>query len=96
MLRLVHLSDTHCMHNETSVPEADILFHTGDFTNEGTESEYKSFNEWLGTACSHIRHRVVVLGNHDTLKLKKLFGNNWENLKAMLPNATHVLLNNGE
>ena len=34
-LRLVFLSDTHFTHSQLTVPDGDVLIHTGDFTHRG-------------------------------------------------------------
>jgi len=63
---IVHLSDTHCHHRDISLPEGDLLVHTGDFSNSGSDAEFKSFNRWLGDIKHKYRYGVyVVLGNHD-------------------------------
>ena len=63
-VRLALLSDTHELHREVDVPDADILIHCGDFTmfsrNIGVVAD---FNEWLGEL-PH-RHKIVVPGNHE-------------------------------
>lgn len=65
-VRIIHLSDTHG-HNDKipALPAADILLHTGDFSNDGTPEEFASFDAWLLKAAGHIPHRFVILGNHD-------------------------------
>jgi Calcineurin-like phosphoesterase len=73
-LRLVHLSDTHCLldqHNTdwlTADPQfkADILVHTGDFANDGRNArEFRDFDGFLAAVSQNFSRRVVVLGNHD-------------------------------
>eukprot|EP00008_Paramoeba_atlantica_P012213 CAMPEP_0201499008 /NCGR_PEP_ID=MMETSP0151_2-20130828/74063_1 /ASSEMBLY_ACC=CAM_ASM_000257 /TAXON_ID=200890 /ORGANISM="Paramoeba atlantica, Strain 621/1 / CCAP 1560/9" /LENGTH=370 /DNA_ID=CAMNT_0047891013 /DNA_START=163 /DNA_END=1272 /DNA_ORIENTATION=- len=67
-VRIVHISDTHNRHEEITetLPEADLLIHTGDFSDDGTDEEYISFNNWLGEVKDRYRFGVfVVLGNHD-------------------------------
>ena len=58
------ISDTHNFHNDLELPDADILFHTGDFTLIGDHSEVYDFNEWLGTL-KQFAYKVVIAGNHD-------------------------------
>jgi Icc-related predicted phosphoesterase len=66
LLRIVHISDTHNLHGFIeNLPDADILIHTGDFTNHGTEAEFADFNAWLGDVRTRIPHVLVILGNHD-------------------------------
>jgi hypothetical protein len=47
------------------MPPADVLFHTGDFTNRGTHQEMANFNAWLGTLRARYEHIVVIIGNHE-------------------------------
>lgn len=90
-VRIVHMSDTHNFLDKNKrssfLPHGDILVHTGSFTNRGTEEEYAQFNAWLGSVADIYHYRIVVLGSRDV----KLFGNDWDVMKHMLPNATHVL-----
>ena len=51
-VRILHISDTHALHRTIEdrfpMPSADILIHTGDFTNKGGNKEWEDFNDWLG------------------------------------------------
>lgn len=68
-VRLLHLSDTHGMHRSIEarfpLPPADILVHTGDFTNEGSGHEFADFDAWLGELRPRYRHILVIFGNHE-------------------------------
>lgn len=90
-VRIVHMSDTHNMLDKNKLsaflPHGDILVHTGSFTNRGTEDEYVNFNAWLSAVSGLYHYRIVCLGSRDV----KLFGNDWDVMKRMLSNATHVL-----
>lgn len=59
-LRILHLSDTHMLHRSIEarfpLPEADILIHTGDFTERGSLAEMTDFNDWLGSIRSRYAH----------------------------------------
>ncbi len=61
-LTIVHISDTQSQLYDT-MPEGDILIHSGDFSNKGHPNEYKKFDEWLGN--QKYLHKFVVLGNND-------------------------------
>lgn len=69
MVRVLHVSDTHDLHwkieEEFPMDAADILVHTGDFSNNGSDEEIADFVAWL----QHVSHRYsrifVVPGNHD-------------------------------
>mmetsp|Transcript_91953 Transcript_91953/g.268903 ORF Transcript_91953/g.268903 Transcript_91953/m.268903 type:complete len:475 (+) Transcript_91953:52-1476(+) len=69
LVRIVHLSDTHGMHWSIEprfpLPEGDILVHTGDFSNHGSDAEIADFDRWLGEVGPRYRHVVVIPGNHD-------------------------------
>lgn len=64
-MRLVCVSDTHNLASGLSLPDGDVLIHSGDFTMRGQVREFEKFASWLGTL-SH-KHIVVVAGNHDWL-----------------------------
>ncbi|MFC1936575.1 metallophosphatase domain-containing protein [Chloroflexota bacterium] len=63
MVKIIAISDTHGMHDQLSIPDGDILVHSGDLSNHGRLEEVQSFNAFLGTQ-PH-KHKVVVAGNHD-------------------------------
>ena len=46
-MKILHISDTHNKHHEIStMPEADVLVHTGDLSEYGTEEEVH-WNGWF-------------------------------------------------
>lgn len=62
-IRIVHMSDTHnfLIASKSSkrrefLPDGDILVHSGDFTNGGSDEEYAIFNQWLGAVASNKFH----------------------------------------
>jgi Icc-related predicted phosphoesterase len=63
-MKLVCISDTHGDHRQLSLPDGDVLLHTGDITAHGTADDLDDFLDWFGSQ-SHT-HRVFVAGNHDT------------------------------
>ncbi|MBO4815337.1 MAG: metallophosphatase domain-containing protein [Muribaculaceae bacterium] len=63
-MTILHISDTHGLHGRLGdLPPADVLVHSGDFTNSGTEKEVLDFLNWL-IALPHA-HKFFVVGNHD-------------------------------
>ena len=63
-MKVVCIADTHELHRELTVPEADLLIHAGDFTFFGRSAPtLRDFDAWLGEP-PH-RHKVVVPGNHE-------------------------------
>ena len=85
-MRILHISDTHGKHELLiNLPKADVIVHTGDFTEDGTEEEVKDFIEWFcGLPYSH---KIFIAGNHDNC----LYGANIEGL----PDNVHYLCNEG-
>lgn len=63
-MTILHISDTHGLHNRLGeLPSADVLVHSGDFTNSGTEQETLDFLNWL--ILRPYQHKIFVVGNHD-------------------------------
>lgn len=86
-MKILHISDTHNKHHEIStMPEADVLVHTGDLSEYGTEEEVLSALEWLISL--PYRHKVIVAGNHDLCLYDA------ENIEG-LPYNVHFLHNGG-
>jgi len=76
LIRIWTISDTHCCHNELSVPsDIDIVIHAGDFSNSKNQfvnsNEVSDFIEWF--AKLDIDRKILVSGNHDTSMELKLF-----------------------
>lgn len=75
------------------MPDGDILIHTGDFTDQGTDDEVADFNDWMGELSKRYRHRIVIFGNHEykglteDAKSAKEFLNP-DRAKQLVPNAT--------
>ena len=73
-LTIVHISDTHGMHRKIEssgfkLPHADLLVHTGDFTDVGLDREFELFDEWCAEITPRYTHGVVVIaGNHEYKK----------------------------
>jgi len=69
-VRIVHFSDTHNLHRsierDFGLPEADVMLHTGDFSDYGSDAEIADFDAWLGEVCQkRYAHIIVIPGNHD-------------------------------
>lgn len=64
-MSLLHISDTHGLHRQlVGLPVADIIVHSGDITEHGTEEEAFDFINWL---CDlPYRYKIFTAGNHDT------------------------------
>lgn len=92
-VRIVHMSDTFNFlkpsGKKSFLPEGNILVHSGNFTVNGTDDEFTYFDSWLASVKDIYHYRVVCLGHRDV----KRFGTEWDVMRALLPNATHVLCN---
>ena len=85
-MKILHISDTHGKHQILKdLPNADVIVHTGDITEDGTEEEVKDFIEWF-SGLSYA-HKIFIAGNHDNC----LYGANIEGL----PDNVHYLCNDG-
>lgn len=63
-MKLLHLSDKHGLHRKIKdLPVADVLVHSGDISNSGTEEEVLDFLNWLIEL--PYQHKIFVTGNHD-------------------------------
>ena len=63
-MRILHLSDTHGLHHQIhDLPEADVIVHSGDISNNGTEDEVLDFLNWYIEL--PYPHKIFVTGNHD-------------------------------
>lgn len=64
-MKIIQISDTHNKHNLLlNLPNADVIIHCGDFTDNGTEEEVLDFLNWFITL--PYKHKIFVTGNHDT------------------------------
>lgn len=60
------ISDTHGLHNQVSLPEADLLIHAGDLTNVGEPKDFRNINDWFGDNKHKYKFGIVAIcGNHD-------------------------------
>lgn len=82
-MRVVAISDTHCLHRNIDIPDGDILIHAGDITNIGEFGVLADFNEWLGQL-PH-KHKIVIAGNHDKCFEKKPIAS-----RGLLKNAIYL------
>ena len=63
-MRILHLSDTHGIHRRIKdMPAADVIIHSGDISNSGTEEEVLDFLNWYIEL--PYKHKIFVTGNHD-------------------------------
>ncbi len=62
-MTIVCISDTHNLHNQTMIPNGDILIHAGDISSVGDKEDFVNFNAWLGKL-PH-KYKIIIGGNHD-------------------------------
>ena len=63
-MKILQISDTHNRHRQlTNLPEADVIVHCGDFTENGTEEEVLDFLNWYIDL--PYKYKIFVTGNHD-------------------------------
>ena len=64
-MTILHISDTHGLHKQLlDLPLADIIIHSGDITENGTEEEVFDFVNWF---CDlPYKYKIFIAGNHDT------------------------------
>jgi len=58
-----HISDTHGLHRELIMPEADLIIHSGDICTRGNKRQLLDFISWFKSL--DFEHKVLVCGNHD-------------------------------
>ncbi|GAB1319688.1 Putative rhamnogalacturonate lyase C [Madurella fahalii] len=62
-VRVVCISDTHNDDCTGSLPDGDVLIHSGDMTDDGTMEELQAAYNWM-SALPH-KVKIVIAGNHD-------------------------------
>lgn len=91
MLRIACFSDTHTQHEKyQNFDNLDVLIHSGDCSNDGSECEIRTFLEWF--ALVPVKHKIFVPGNHDkALETNRTFKE--EMLELAKKHKFHILLN---
>lgn len=73
-IKVVSISDTHGKHLSPlmpSIPDGDILIHSGDMTMRGEPSQIKATVQWMA-ALPH-KVKIMIAGNHDLTLDKEYF-----------------------
>ncbi len=87
-MKIVHISDTHCLHRRlTDLPKGDILVHSGDSTNVGSQAELLDFLEWFCDLEGY-KHKIFIGGNHDHI----LYGSHIDGLPENCHHLCHSAL----
>jgi len=101
---IVHISDTHDLHENVIVPRGDVLVHTGDFFNRFYsvdplfKGKFHEASEWWGRM-----RRPVAEGGGGFAETVYVAGNNEiafndlkpEQIRQLLPNLQHYLQDSG-
>lgn len=88
-LRFVCISDTHMMHEKLTIPKGDVLLHTGDFTNHGSQDEVEAFAVWLAKQPHAIK--IVIPGNHDMIMDQEYYESYWSDWSRVKQDAVKAL-----
>eukprot|EP00940_MAST-03C_sp_MAST-3C-sp2_P003446 g3446.t1 len=99
VVRIVHVSDTHNMHEHLKLPaDADVLIHTGDtvgnYHRQDVNEHFAEFCEWLTRMSRRFKNVVFIAGNHDTQLDEKCYDT--RRARALikgLPGNVHYLCN---
>lgn len=86
MLTVVAVSDTHMTHLEMHLPQGDVLLHTGDGLDFGSEGELVRLNNWFGTIRTDFQKILYVPGNHDII-----IGEDPDYARELMSNATILI-----
>ena len=63
-MKILQISDTHNKHRQLiKFPDADVIIHCGDLTQQGTEEETLDFLNWFIEL--PYKHKIFITGNHD-------------------------------
>lgn len=62
-MKVVAISDTHEKQDEITIPECDILIHSGDITNKGSLTGLYKFCAWFKEQPA--KHKIIIYGNHE-------------------------------
>ena len=84
--KIVHLSDTHFGHQFISVPDGDVLVHSGDALWRGEHRELIMFAQWFKALPHPIK--IFVPGNHD-----RIFEDHQLLARQEMGDSVHVLIN---
>lgn len=65
-MKIVLISDTHGMHDSMyyDLPKGDVLIHSGDVTNVGSQAGTRQFVEWFQNLKGYDA-KIFIAGNHD-------------------------------
>jgi Icc-related predicted phosphoesterase len=64
-MKIILISDTHGKHEDMfhTLPEGDMIIHSGDISNVGKINEINEFTEWFSKL--PYTYKIFIAGNHD-------------------------------
>jgi len=62
-MKIVHISDSHGLHEKLEIPKCDVLIHSGDLGGRTTLKELMSFLVWFEKQPA--TKKIFIAGNHD-------------------------------
>ena len=62
-MKIIFISDTHCLHDQLTLPEGDMIIHCGDVSKRGHKTEIEYFLKWFEKL--NFEHKIFISGNHD-------------------------------
>jgi len=83
-MKIVCISDTHNQHRGLTMPDADMVIHSGDISGMGRITEVDEFLLWFSNL--PFRFRIFIAGNHDWL-----FEKNPEIAKKLLNDYPNII-----
>lgn len=87
-MKIVCISDTHCLHSGLELPEGDVLVHAGDMLNSGLYvHEIEQYVNWLNKQTHKFYKIIQIAGNHDFL-----FEKNSKKWRTFLTEEVHNLV----
>lgn len=78
-MRIVHISDTHRIgHGKLTIPECDLLLHTGDIGGRTDIKELTEFLIWFERQPAE--EKIFIAGNHDVVLDKPHLLSGWNDV----------------
>lgn len=86
-MKILVISDTHNLHEQLTLPPADMIIHCGDATTSSGLAELLSFSNWFKNL--DYKYKIFVPGNHDWF----CTSNGYYTVKNMLGPSVNFLIN---
>ncbi len=87
-MKFVTISDTHGKHRGLTLPEGDVIIHSGDFCHYGSDDDMHDFLKWYKELEFEIK--ILIGGNHDFFAAEQS-----ERFKGILPEGITYLNDSG-